>query len=83
MEKASFDLPALCKWGVDKALEHGEVKTGLPLGEVVSPLAYGLIKSLGIEPLAIDPVLFLMGRLVIAGMDKQKKLVEAKNASTG
>lgn len=74
----TLDLAGLCKWGVDKAIGHAESKTQLPLGDLVSPLANGLITSLGIQALEIDPLVFLMGRIVVAGIDQQKKRSEAR-----
>lgn len=87
MDKASFDLPALVKWGVDKALGHLDGQTGLPLSENLGPLANGLIGSLGIQAIDVDPYMYAMGRLVVAGLDRQKKINEARSqandSSTG
>lgn len=78
-EKATFDLAGLCGWAVDKAVKHIETKTSLPLGELVTPLAQKAIQNSGISTaLEIDPLMVGMARLVMAGMEAQKKRTEAR-----
>lgn len=78
MESTKFDLAKFCQWGVDKALEHGANKTGLPLGEIVSPVANHILSQMVLTPIDVDPIVMMMGRLVIAGMDRNRKIEEAK-----
>lgn len=76
-EKASFNLPGLLNWGMDKAIEHAEKKTELPLkglGDLVKPLANGVLTSLGIQAIEIDPIMYAMGKVVVAGMERQKRI---------
>lgn len=77
MESTKFDLASFCKWGVDKALEHGTTKTGLPLGEIVSPVANHLISQIALAPIDIDPYTMMLGKLILAGMDRTRKIQEA------
>lgn len=83
MENASLDLAGLCKWGVDKALGHVESKIGLPLGETLGPLTNGLISSLGIGSVDVDPYMYAIGRLVISGVERQRKIQEARSQANG
>ncbi len=78
MEKTTFDLQRLCHWGVDKALAMGEARTGLPLGEIISPIAKQAITSLALAPLEIDPITMILGKLVLAGIDRQAKISQAR-----
>lgn len=80
MEKATFDLAGLCGWAVDKAVGHLEKKSELPLGELLTPLAKGAIQNWGVTTaLEIDPMIVVMGRIVMAGMDQQRKRTENAN----
>lgn len=79
MENASFDLAGLCKWGVDKALGHLDGRTGLPISENLGPLANNLIGALGIQAVDVDPYMYAMGRLIIAGMDRQRKIQQVRS----
>lgn len=72
--KATLDLAGLCGWAVEKAVKHAEEKTSLPLGELITPMAQRVIQNAGIATaLEIDPMIIVMGRIVLAGMDAQKK----------
>lgn len=79
MESTKFDLAKFCQWGVDKALEHGTTKTGLPLGEIISPVANHLLSQMALAPIDIDPYTMMLGRLIIAGMDRTRKIEEARS----
>lgn len=79
MDKTTFDLQKFAEWGVQQALAHGEKKVGIPLGEIVAPVASSLLSTLTLQPIEVDPIMMMMGRLVIAGIDRQKKIREAKN----
>lgn len=77
MDKVSLNLKGLCGWGIQQAVGHIEKQTNLPLGELVTPVANGLLTSLGIHAVEIDPMIFLMGRIVYAGIERQRKVTEA------
>lgn len=75
MDKVTFDLPALLSLGMNHAIERAEKATSLEgLGNLVKPLADGLLTSLGVQAVEIDPILFMMGKVVVMGMDRQRKI---------
>ena len=80
MNNSTFDLKGLVNWGVDKAVSLSEQKTGLPLGELIKPMANAAITSMGIQAVEIDPIIYMMGRLAYMGIERQKKITEARNA---
>jgi len=64
-------------WGIQKGLAHAAEKTQLPLeglGDLVKPLANSALTSLGIQAVEIDPIFFTIGKIVYAGMERQKKI---------
>lgn len=81
MENASFDLEGLVKWGVNKALDHGQTLTGLPIGELSSH-AMGFVETLGIPTIEIDPLMLTLGKLVLAGLQKQQAIAKLKQGDS-
>jgi hypothetical protein len=78
---ASFDLAGLIGWGLDKAIAHAEEKTQLPLkdlGNLVKPLANGFLGNLGIQAIEVDPIMLAVGKVVWAGMERQKQIELAR-----
>ncbi len=72
MEKGTFDLAGLCDWAIAKAMSHAEAKTSLPLGELLTPLAKGVVRNYLPASLELDPMMVSLGKIVMAGMDQQK-----------
>lgn len=79
-EKITFDLAGLCGWAAEQAIKQAEQRTGIgSLGELLTPMAKQAIQNAGIaSALEIDPMIMLAGRVVLAGMDAQKKRTESR-----
>jgi hypothetical protein len=84
MQKATFDLPGLLNLGLENAIKKAEEKTSLEgLGDLVKPLANGLLTSMGIQAIEINPIMFAMGRIVYSGMQRQAAINKARREQDG
>lgn len=78
MEKTSIDLAGIAKFAVGLAVKKAEEITELPLGNLFNPLVEEGVKKLGLRMMEIDPITLALGKVMIAGMDRQRKLEQAR-----